>query len=198
MKESGMEKQKETTAPEAPAKMAPKKPHEYTRKKTIMEKYPSRQALVYSGAAFLILVTGMRTVLSVAEEGFGFIEIVTIGALMLEFSLLLLYGFTIYQAGKETFNMTLKEEEAAMKEGKDPHTPPAKTVEVASKDMPEIAAEINRFSDKATELLGQLAENSAENKALNARLGELADEQISIRVRQEIHRLLNANLESAK
>jgi hypothetical protein len=197
MKDSGMEKQKETT-PATPPKQAPEKKKAAPRKKTIMEKYPSRQALVYSGAAFLILVTGMRTVLSVAEEGFGFIEIVTIGALLVEFSLLLLYGFTIYQAGAETFRITIEEEQKAAAEGKDPNAPPTKTVDVASQDMPEIAAEINKFTDKATALLGQLAQNSEENKALNARLGELADQQISIRVRQEIQRLLNANLESSK
>lgn len=168
------------------------------RKKTIMEKYPSRQALVYSGAAFLILVTGLRTVMSVAEEGLGIVEFVTIAALGLEFVLLLLYGLTIYQAGAETFKMTIEEEQRAAAEGKDPNAPATKTVDVSSRDMPEVATEINKFTDKATALLGQLAQNAQQDEALNAKISELVDQQINIRVRQEIQRLLNANLESTK
>ncbi len=170
----------------------------YTRKKTIMEQYPSRQALVYSGAAFLILVTGMRTVLSVAEEGFGIIEFVTIGALAVEFSLLLLYAFTIYQAGAETFRITLAEEASALERGEDPDGAPRASVEVSSQDMPEVAKEINRFTANASNLLEVLNKAVIENEKTNAHLKELADEQIAVKVRQEIQRLLNANLESSK
>lgn len=169
----------------------------YTRKKTVMEQYPSRQALVYSGAAFLILVTGMRTVLSVAEEGFGIIEFVTIGALAVEFSLLLLYALTIYQAGKETFNITLAEE-AAEQEGRDSggSAAPAESFKVSSADVPEVAAEINKFTKQAGLLIDKLSKNAEQSEALNKHLQELADEQINIRVRNEIQRLLSANLSS--
>jgi len=173
-------------------------PNGYTRKKTIMEQYPSRQALVYSGAAFLILVTGLRTVLQVAEEGFGIIEFVTIGALLVEFSLLLLYAFTIYQAGKETFRITLAEEAEAFEKGEDPNAPAKPKVEVSSRDMPEVATEINRFTSQASSLLEALSRNVAENEKLNAHMRELADEQISIKVRQEIQRLLSSNPVSSK
>jgi hypothetical protein len=169
----------------------------YTRKKTVMEQYPSRQALVYSGAAFLILVTGMRTVLSVAEEGFGIIEFVTIGALAVEFSLLLLYALTIYQAGKETFNITLAEEAAEM-EAKSAGAAgkPSGDFTVRSADVPEVAAEINKFTKQASLLIDKLAHNAEQSEALNKHLEELADEQINIRVRNEIQRLLSANISS--
>lgn len=172
----------------------------YTRKKTVMEQYPSRQALVYSGAAFLILVTGMRTVLSVAEEGFGFIEYVTIGALAIEFSLLLLYALTIYQAGKETFVITLEEEAAEMEGGGESiGVSPAPTQEFAVKstDVPQVALEINKFTKQASILIEKLAKNAEQSENLNQHLKELADEQINIRVRNEIQRLLSANM-SAK
>lgn len=170
----------------------------HTRQKTIMEKYPSRQALVYSGAAFLILVTGLRTVLSVAEEGFGFIELVTIGALAVEFSLLLLYAMTIYQAGAETFKITLAEEaeDAARAEaGED--AAPSGDFSVSSGDIPEIAAEINKFTTQASALVNKLNKNAEQSENLNKHLQELADEQIKVRVRDEIQRLLSSNL-SAK
>ena len=169
----------------------------YTRKKTVMEQYPSRQALVYSGAAFLILVTGMRTVLSVAEEGFGFIEIVTIGALLVEFSLLLLYALTIYQAGKETFNITIAEEmEEREGKGSEEVSAPKGDFSVRSSDVPEIAKEINKFTSQASVLIDKLAKNAEQSENLNKHLEELADEQINIRVRNEIQRLLSANLSS--
>jgi septal ring factor EnvC (AmiA/AmiB activator) len=170
----------------------------YTRKKTIMEQYPSRQALVYSGAAFLILVTGLRTVIQVSEEGFGIIEFVTIGALAVEFSLLLLYAFTIYQAGIETFKLTLAEEAAELEAGGDPDAPPKASVEISSQDMPEVAKEINRFTTHASSLLEAVSKSVAENEKLNAHLRELAEDQLAIKVRQEIQRLLNANMESSK
>ena len=169
----------------------------YTKKKTIMEQYPSRQALVYSGAAFLILVTGLRTVLSVAEEGFGFIEFVTIGALAVEFSLLLLYALTIYQAGKETFLMTLEEEAAELEgggEAVDGSPAPAKDFSVKSTDVPEVALEINKFTKQASVLIDKLTKNAEQSENLNQHLKELADEQINIRVRNEIQRLLSANM----
>jgi len=169
----------------------------YTRKKTVMEQYPSRQALVYSGAAFLILVTGLRTVLSVAEEGFGFIEFVTIGALAVEFSLLLLYAMTIYQAGKETFLMTLADEaEEAEREENGESAAPSGDFSVSSADVPEIAAEINKFTTLASKLIDKLGKNAEESASLNKHLEELADEQINTRVRNEIQRLLSANLSS--
>lgn len=168
-----------------------------TRKKTVMEKYPTRQALVYSGAALLIFVTGLRTILQVAEEGFGFIEYMTLGALLLEFSMLLLYAWTIYEAGRETFRMTLREEEEAKKKAQAlGGAAPSGTLEVTSKDIPEVAKQINRFSAQAEALLAELSKSVAANEKLNERLNELMDEHVQLKVRQEIQRLLSAGIGS--
>jgi malonyl CoA-acyl carrier protein transacylase len=64
--------------------------------------------------------------------------------------------------------------------------------------MPEVAKEINRFTTHASSLLEAVSKSVAENEKLNAHLRELADDQLTIKVRQEIQRLLNANMESSK
>ncbi|MAD51182.1 MAG: hypothetical protein CMF79_01230 [Candidatus Marinimicrobia bacterium] len=64
---------------------------------------------VYSGAAFLILLVGIRTLMLTTDEGFGTIGKVTLGAILFEFLLLLLYAWTIYiQTDKETITPEIK------------------------------------------------------------------------------------------
>lgn len=63
-----------------------------------------RTALVYTGAALLIGIVGIRTLLSVADE-WGTIEYVTLGAIGIEFAVLLLYAFTIYSDESDDKNM---------------------------------------------------------------------------------------------
>jgi len=64
---------------------------------------------VYSGAAFLILLVGIRTLLLTTDEGFGTIGKVTLGAILFEFLLLLLYAWTIYiQTDKEAVTPEIK------------------------------------------------------------------------------------------
>ena len=89
-------------------------------------KVGKRTAFVYSGAAILIVVVGMRTLLQMADEGFGMVEYFTIGALVVEFSVLLLYAFTIYSVSKDD----------ARKEG----------FTVQSKDMPAVALQLQYLS----------------------------------------------------
>jgi len=50
---------------------------------------------VYAGAAFLILVVGLRTVLLTRESGNYYLMLITITALVIEFGLLLAYAYTI-------------------------------------------------------------------------------------------------------
>lgn len=164
------------------------------RKKTIAEKYPTRQALVYSGAALLIVIVGLRTILSVAEEGFGVVEYMTIFGLGLEFSMLLLYAWTIYSAGKEAFNMAEKEEKTAEIEE-------TKPFEISPKDIPELISKISIFADRSSEIANQLStsqeaiiQHSKELHNFNEQLNKLLDEQVSLRVRQEIQRLLSQNI----
>ncbi|MBS1271204.1 MAG: hypothetical protein MAGBODY4_00333 [Candidatus Marinimicrobia bacterium] len=206
------------------------------KKKSIQDKYPTRQALVYSGAAFLIVIVGLRTLFSVADEGFGLIEYITMGGLALEFSMLLLYAWTIYQAGQERLEQ--KEEEEEEEEA---------VTEVTSEEMPQVATQLqqlsrtvgqsveelreqnrrlesqfqslqgvtenlqefagtdlqesfqvfSRFSQSSSNLLDQLMENektisehSREINEFSSRLNDLIEEQIKLRIRQEIQRVL--------
>ena len=74
---------------------------------------------------------------------------------------------------------------------------PVKEFAVQSADVPEVAKEINKFTKQASVLIDKLAKNAEQSENLNQHLKELADEQINIRVRNEIQRLLSANM-SAK
>lgn len=93
-------------------------------------KVGKRTAFVYTGAAILIVVVGLRTLLQMADEGFGMVEYITIGALMIEFSVLLLYAFTIYSVSKDD----------AQKE----------SFAVQSKDMPAVAQQLRMLSESVS------------------------------------------------
>ena len=114
-------------------------------------KVGKRTAFVYTGAAILIVVVGMRTLLQMADEGFGMVEYFTIGALVVEFSVLLLYAFTIYSVSKDD----------ARKEG----------FAVQSKDMPEVAAQLQVLSQSVTTEIQKM-------QSQNDRLHTLYDKDI--------------------
>jgi|TARA_B100001971_G_scaffold213929_1_gene248910 hypothetical protein len=68
--------------------------------KKFLKSFATRTALVYGGAAFLILVVGLRTVFLTTTDGeIGFITQLTLGAIFLEFGLLVFYAFSIHQFG---------------------------------------------------------------------------------------------------
>ena len=113
------------------------------KSKSMTSKVGTRTALVYTGAAILIVVVGLRTLLSVTDEGFGFIEFITIGALGVEFLVLLLYAYTIYASSKEE---VIKE-----------------SFKVKTQDMPEVAIQLRNMSDTIAEEVGELR---AQNKIL--------------------------------
>jgi len=114
-------------------------------------KVGKRTAFVYSGAAILIVVVGMRTLLQMADEGFGMVEYFTIGALVVEFSVLLLYAFTIYSVSKDD----------ARKEG----------FTVQSKDMPAVALQLQYLSQSVNAEIRLM-------QSKNDRLHELYDNDI--------------------
>ncbi len=164
------------------------------KKRSVASKYPTRQALVYSGAAFLIVIVGLKTVLNVNEEGFGLIEYLTIGGLALEFSMLLLYAWTIYTAGKEAYKQTLAEEAAAEEEQEEEDI-----FEISPQDIPEFVDVMATFASKSGKLSTQIAENNLllknqaeELKKVTEGMNKLIDEQVSLKVRQEIQRILSA------
>ena len=108
-------------------------------------KVGKRTAFVYTGAAILIVVVGMRTLLQMADEGFGLVEYITIGALMIEFSVLFLYSVTIYSVSKDD----------ARKEG----------FAVQSQDMPAVAMQLQMLSQSVTSEIQQM---QSQNDRLHA------------------------------
>jgi len=59
-------------------------------------------ALVYGGAAFLLVIVGFRSILATLGDHVGVMTYLSIAALGLEFVLLILYAKAIYNLGPET------------------------------------------------------------------------------------------------
>ena len=60
----------------------------------------ARTALVYGGAAFLLVIVGFRSIFATLDpDHVGFMTYLSIGALVLEFCLLILYAQSIYRLG---------------------------------------------------------------------------------------------------
>ena len=63
----------------------------------------ARTAMVYGGAAFLLIIVGFRSVIATLDpEHVGVMTYLSIGALVLEFCLLLLYAQSIYNLGPDS------------------------------------------------------------------------------------------------
>jgi hypothetical protein len=78
--------------------------------KTNRSKVNRNTAFVYAGAAFLIVVVGIRTLAQTMDDGLNWIGYITIFALMLEFSLLILYATTIYKQPDESKTTSISPE----------------------------------------------------------------------------------------
>ena len=62
----------------------------------------ARTALVYGGAAFLLVIVGFRSIIATLDpDHVGILTYLSIGALVLEFFLLLLYAQSIYNLGPD-------------------------------------------------------------------------------------------------
>ena len=62
----------------------------------------ARTALVYGGAAFLLVIVGFRSILATLDpDHVGIMTYLSIGALVLEFFLLILYAQSIYNLGPD-------------------------------------------------------------------------------------------------
>ena len=62
----------------------------------------ARTAMVYGGAAFLLIIVGFRSVIATLDpEHIGVMTYLSIGALVLECFLLLLYAQSIYNLGPD-------------------------------------------------------------------------------------------------
>ena len=62
----------------------------------------ARTAMVYGGAAFLLMIAGFRSIIATLDpDHVGVMTYLSIGAIVLEFFLLLLYAQSIYNLGPE-------------------------------------------------------------------------------------------------
>ena len=62
----------------------------------------ARTAMVYGGAAFLLIIVGFRSIIATLDpDHVGVMTYLSIGALVLEFCLLLLYAQSIYNLGPD-------------------------------------------------------------------------------------------------
>lgn len=62
----------------------------------------ARTAMVYGGAAFLLMIVGFRSIFATWDpDHVGVMTYLSIGALVLEFCLLLLYAQSIYNLGPD-------------------------------------------------------------------------------------------------
>ena len=179
-----------------------------------------RTALVYMGAAILIVVVGVRTLLLTTEEGWTTIAMVTIGALAVEFLLLLLYAHTIYKQGlqpaKETFPDTLniKAQELESKldgviksnatlVGSLDRVGSKGSIELKSKDLQEeigVLSQINSgLVDSVKELRVQLEESDRNVRKQNQEIVKLVTgvqsllkREVRSEIRNEIERILKS------
>ena len=63
----------------------------------------ARTAMVYGGAAFLLIIVGFRSIIATLDpDHIGVMTYLSIGALVLEFCLLLLYAQSIYNLGPDS------------------------------------------------------------------------------------------------
>ncbi|MBL51266.1 MAG: hypothetical protein CMG57_04850 [Candidatus Marinimicrobia bacterium] len=63
----------------------------------------ARTAMVYGGAAFLLVIVGFRSIIATLDpDHIGVMTYLSIGALILEFFLLLLYAQSIYNLGPDS------------------------------------------------------------------------------------------------
>jgi len=63
----------------------------------------ARTAMVYGGAAFLLIIVGFRSIIATLDpDHVGVMTYLSIGALVLEFCLLLLYAQSIYNLGPDS------------------------------------------------------------------------------------------------
>lgn len=137
-----------------------------------------RTAYVYGGAAILIVVVGLKTVLRTQGIEGEWLSYITLAALLLEFFLLILYAATIYGDAKEL----------ASPEPVTASTPVSK----------EILDDFAGIESKLLEAVGELKDtkesiklNAERLDMINNRLEEITEDSIRQKVKSEVQRLLN-------
>tara|TARA_B100000003_G_scaffold196962_1_gene200482 strand:+ start:531 stop:929 length:399 start_codon:yes stop_codon:yes gene_type:complete len=121
----------------------------------------ARTALVYGGAAFLLVIVGFRSILATLDpDHVGLMTYLSIGALVLEFFLLLLYAQSIYNLGPDDGGGSAKGGSVANMDSKEISELTKAVVQVAKmgeglsnfakgKVQEEIKKEVNEILSKA-------------------------------------------------
>lgn len=134
-----------------------------------------KTALVYGGAAVLIVVFGVRT-LARTIEGFedyeGALTIVTGLALLLEFSLLMMYAYSIYIQPDASGATS------------------ASQVVSGNTDLQPAIDKLDNINSNLNDFTDQMADVKDHLDKLNENLGDIFDEQLDNKIKEQLSKLL--------
>ena len=146
---------------------------------------------VYSGAAFFILFVGVRTLLLTTDEGFGTIGKFTLGAILFEFFLLLLYAWTIYIQTDKEVTITPEIKNINFKPLKDDINNLEISMNQISGNLKEIQNEFVRQQD-------DIRVHTKTLESINTNLETLRSEELKKQISEQIKEILENALYQSK
>ena len=139
-----------------------------------------RTAYVYGGAAVLIVVVGVKTVLKTMGIEGDWMSFITLAALGLEFFLLLLYAMTIYQDAEELRGPVA---EAATPQG-------SSGVEVQK--FTELQEQMNEAIGEIKATKDSMALQAERLDQINQNLEQITDANVRQKVKDELQHILSS------
>ena len=133
----------------------------------------ARTALVYGGAAFLLVIVGFRSIFATLDpDHIGIMTYLSIGALILEFCLLILYAQSIYNLGPDDGHGSASGGEAAKA--------------VSNMDQDAVASLASAVNGLKTELKG----HNERMEALSSGVTRLVKGTVQKEIHNEVSRIL--------
>ena len=133
----------------------------------------ARTALVYGGAAFLLVIVGFRSIFATLDpDHVGLMTYLSIGALVLEFCLLILYAQSIYNLGPDDGHGSASGGEAAKA--------------VSNMDQDAVASLASAVNGLKTELKG----HNERMEALSSGVTRLVKGTVQKEIHSEVSRIL--------
>ena len=133
----------------------------------------ARTALVYGGAAFLLVIVGFRSIFATLDpDHIGIMTYLSIGALILEFCLLILYAQSIYNLGSDDGHEGVSGGEAAKA--------------VSNMDKDAVASLASAVNGLKTELKG----HNERMEALSSGVTRLVKGTVQKEIHNEVSRIL--------
>ena len=133
----------------------------------------ARTALVYGGAAFLLVIVGFRSIFATLDpDHIGIMTYLSIGALILEFCLLILYAQSIYNLGPDDGHGSASGGEAAKA--------------VSNMDKDAVASLASAVNGLKTELKG----HNERMEALSSGVTRLVKGTVQKEIHNEVSRIL--------